>query len=111
MKFFLVSFAVLFSVSTANAGYAQPNSVVIQVRIDQSGMGLMFFDKPLIGSPSCIVPAYNNALAFNTNTAGGKAIFALALSAKAAGTPLSVAVGTNTCGVYGSAVEDWYYGH
>src|SRR3569833_575122 len=50
---------------------------VVQVRVDQTGNGMVFFEQPVSGSPpSCVIGAYNNALAFNTNTAGGRAILA-----------------------------------
>lgn len=70
------------------------------------------FAQNISGTPAtCRHPsAYNNALAFDANTPGGKAILAIALSAKATGAPVS-ANGNGTCAVYGGAhVEDWDYG-
>ena len=82
---------------------------VVAVRVDQTGNGMVMFDQPIGGTPpSCAISAYNNALAFNTNTAGGKAILALALSAKATGSVIS-AYGLGTCSIFGVA-EDWDYG-
>jgi len=70
---------------------------------------MVIFDQPVGGSPpGCVIPAYNNALAFSGTA--GKQIMALALLAKASGTPLSVVYGTGTCNSYGSYVEDWAYG-
>ncbi len=83
---------------------------VIQVRMDSSGFGMVIFDRPVSGSPpTCVIDAYRNALAFNLNTAAGKGIMSLALSAKATETQLTV-YGLGTCGIYGYAVEDWNYG-
>jgi hypothetical protein len=83
---------------------------VIQIRLDNDGVGMVFFDKPITGgSPTCINSYYNNALSFNSNTAGGKGILSVALAAKA----MSVSVfayGTGFCKNYGDAhVEDMAY--
>jgi hypothetical protein len=92
------------------AGYVI-NAKVILVRADQSGLGMVVFDKLVNGSPACInAAAYTNALSFNSNTAGGKAIMTMALTAKATGATIE-AYGTGACGNYGGAhVEDWSYG-
>jgi hypothetical protein len=49
-----------------------------------------------------------SALAFNSD-AGGKAVLALALAAKAQDSPITV-IGLGTCSNFGSSVEDWDYG-
>ncbi|GFE83629.1 hypothetical protein GCM10011487_56290 [Steroidobacter agaridevorans] len=67
------------------------------------------FDRPVEGRASCTIDYYANALAFNTNEAGGKAILALVLAAEATGKPVR-AYGTGTCTTYGHSVEDWEYG-
>jgi hypothetical protein len=82
---------------------------VVKVRIDQSGKGFVYFDQNVVGSPSCIMPTYENAFAFDANTAGGKAIMARALAAKAMDDVISV-YGSGTCTVYGNWAEDWMYG-
>lgn len=82
---------------------------VVKVRIDQSGKGFVYFDQNVVGSPSCIMPTYENALAFDTNTAGGKAIMTRALAAKAMEDLITV-YGSGTCSIYGSWAEDWMYG-
>lgn len=83
---------------------------IIQIRVDRDGIGMIFFDKPVSGgSPACINPYYNNALAFNSNTAGGKSQLSVALAAKAMGISV-VAYGLGTCAIYGgSHVEDIDY--
>lgn len=87
------------------------SSRVLQVRVDQDGRGMVIFEQPVGGSPaSCVGSGYRNMLAFNANTAAGKAIMSLALSAKFSGA-LVTAYGTGTCDIYGGqAVEDWLSG-
>lgn len=83
---------------------------VVNVRIDQSGKGIVYFDQNLVGSPGCVVATYENGLAFDTSTAGGKAIMARALAAMATGDLVKV-TGTGTCAIYGNSwVEDWGIG-
>lgn len=86
-------------------------ALVTNIRVDRDGRAMVSFDKPVSSSPSCILAsAYPNALAIDTNTAGGKAALALALHVKATGKRLWV-YGTGACGIYGGAyVEDWEYG-
>ncbi len=109
MKMFVASIIGLFAAQTALAA-GSVTAHVINVRIDQSGKGIVFFDQNLAGSPTCIQPTYENALAFDTSTAGGRAIMARALAAKASGDLIKV-VGTGTCTIYGNAwAEDWLYG-
>jgi hypothetical protein len=82
---------------------------VTHVRVDRDGLGMILFDQNVVGTPaSCRVSAYVTALAFNSNTAGGKALLAAALTAKAMGEPV-IAYGTGTCTVYGNWVEDVDY--
>ena len=83
---------------------------VLGVRVDREGNGLVIFDRPVgAAPPGCVIAYYANALAFNANEVGGKAILALALSAKASGDPVT-AHGTGTCAIYGHSVEDWSTG-
>ena len=86
------------------------SGTVVSVRVDQTGHGMVFFSQA-VGSapPSCVISAYANALAFDANTAGGKAVLALALAAKATGAVIS-ASGLGTCAIFSSFVEDWDYG-
>jgi hypothetical protein len=84
---------------------------VVGVRVDKDGRGMVIFDQQVGGAPaSCRHSAYLNALSFDANTAGGRAIEATALTAKATGAPVN-AWGTGDCSIYGGAwVEDWSYG-
>jgi hypothetical protein len=84
---------------------------VVSVRVDIDGRGMVAFDRPVGNQPaSCRVGTYENALAFDANTPGGKAVLATALAAKATG-DLVAAYGTGNCNIYGgSYVEDWAYG-
>ena len=71
---------------------------------------MVVFDQVVGGSPAtCVNPSYRNALAFDTTTGGGKAIMALALTAKTTGVSV-VVYGSGICGIYGAYVEDWSYG-
>ena len=82
---------------------------VTQVRVDSDGRGVVFFSAAMGATPpGCVISAYNNAVAIDTNTAGGKAALATALSAKAQGYSVWV-YGLGTCAVYGSYVEDLNY--
>lgn len=103
----LFGFCISSQVFAGSIGYSK----VIQVRTDQGGLGMVVFDQLISGSPGCInATAYANAFSFNSNTAGGKAIMAMALTAKATGAIIAV-YGTGACGNYGGAhVEDWSYG-
>jgi hypothetical protein len=98
--------SLTFATSTF-AGAALSSAHVLAVRVDANGSGVIFFDQPFVGTPSsCAAPGYQSALAFNATT--GKAALALALSAKATGSPVEV-YGTGACGVYG-VIEDYSYG-
>lgn len=84
---------------------------VIQVRVDQSGLGMVIFDQNVVGAFAACRDSTNyfNALSFNVNNAGGKAILATALAAKASGTTIQ-AYGDGSCSNYGAYVENWSYG-
>ena len=106
-----VALSALFATLTFATGLVQANgsvyAKVTAVRIDASGMGMVFFDQQVTGSPSCVTGAYAYALAFSGS--GGKSVMALALWAKTTNTSISV-YGTGACNVYGGIVEDWFYG-
>lgn len=100
--------AVSLSVATSAFAFgALTIAHVTQVRVDANGTGIIFFDQPLVGVATCANAYYNNALAYNATT--GKGALALALSAKATGSPIEV-YGTGSCGVYPNTVEDFSYG-
>lgn len=109
---FLISALLGFCISSqVHAAGQVGGAKVIQVRIDQDGKGMVVFDQQVGGTPAtCVHSAYTNALSFNAATGGGKAIMAMALTAKATGVAVTV-YGNGTCGIYGGAhVEDWSYG-
>jgi hypothetical protein len=105
----LFVFALLLTNQALAAG-SVINAKVTDVRIDADGKGMVIFDQ-LLGAtpPSCAIPYYANALAFNASTAGGRAIMALALTAKATGAK-TIVYGSGACGHYGAYVEDWSTG-
>lgn len=89
------------------AGIAN-NAYVDHVRVDRTGLGYVQFASALSGSPIACGASYPNALSFDANSAGGKAVYALALTAKATGKRL-YAVGADACSQY-SQVESWGWG-
>ena len=111
MRYLILTVLSLCISSHAAAAGSIASAKVIQVRVDQDGRGMVVFDQPVGGTPAtCIHPAYANALSFNASTGGGRAIMAMALTAKSTGATLTV-YGTGSCGIYGGAhVEDWFYG-
>src|SRR5687767_6551079 len=104
----VLAMAMLVSQVVAAGGTVY--STVVAVRVDASGRGMVVFNDNMGGTPAgCRNASYYNALAFDASTHGGKAILALALSAKTTGIPVS-AIGNGTCHVYGGGhVEDWDY--
>jgi hypothetical protein len=103
------SLAICFSTCAFGAGTV--TAKVIEVRVDKSGKGIVTFAQPLAGqAASCRNPSYNQSLAFDANAAGGRAILALVLSAKATGETVT-ALSTGDCSIYNNNwVEDWDYG-
>ena len=91
-------------------GYGKANSFeVVQVRVDASGKGYIKFASALTVSPPSCGNSNPRSLAFNTNTKGGAAIMALALTAQATEKKIW-AIGTNTCSIYGT-VESYSWGY
>jgi len=86
------------------------SSTVQSVRVDFSGYGYVTFASAPAGNSSapCVASGYGHVLAFDTNTSGGKAVYALVLAAKlSSGTVY--AVGSGSCPIYG-IVESWLWG-
>ncbi len=109
MRSVLVMLGLLLSFNASAAGSV--SAKVLLVRIDRGGQGMIVFDQPIGGTPpTCVVPAYSNAFAFDANTAGGRAIMAMALAAKASGSQVD-AQGLGACPTYaGLYIEDISYG-
>jgi len=95
--------------STAIAeGYANHFKISF-VRVDKTGKGYIKFVSALINSPATCTTTFKNALAFDTNTPGGKAILSTALSVQARGATM-YARGTGKCTIYG-VMEDYNWGY
>ena len=108
----LTTFLVVLLLPTQSVavGFAK-HFKVDYVRVDKTGKGYIQFKSALIsynGAPASCTTTYVNALAFDTNTAGGQAILSAALSAQARDTTM-YATGTGKCGVYG-VMEDYNWG-
>jgi hypothetical protein len=111
MKRAFITLCLLWACPAAFSAGALYGTTVVGVRVDGNGKGVVFFSQPIAGTPpSCVISTYNNGLAFDATTDGGKAVLAWALSAKAAGTSVAYVFGTGACSVYTGSVEDWYYG-
>lgn len=109
----LFSLVVLFVLGVAPSARANGtvNNVLIQsLRVDFDGRGIVVFSAPLGGLPAaCTTAGYESALAFDTTSAAGKAVFSLLLAAKLSGARLDVR-GSGGCTVYGGVLEDWAWG-
>jgi hypothetical protein len=105
----LMSLATLLSISAHAAG-SLSTATIETVTVDSNGFGLVKFTQPIAGTPpsSCVIPGYASALAFDTNTAGGRSLLAVLLIAKASGSTLDVG-GKGACGVYPGQIEDLSY--
>jgi hypothetical protein len=79
--------------------------LVTAIRVDASGKGLVQFASAVVGVAACCTGAgtacSTNTLAFDTNTAGGKAILTVVTSAKLSAKKVQ-ATGAGTCSVYAS---------
>ncbi len=108
MKHFLAAVLSLGLAGEAIAVGSVSNAHVTQVRVEADGRGIVFFDQNLAGAGAACGQdnVYKNAMAFNMTT--GKALLAVALVAKSAGTTID-AYGSGACGVYGDYVEDFSY--
>ncbi len=108
---FLISTLVGLCFSSAVLANGSISAKVLEIRVDADGRGMVVFEQPVGGTPpSCVHQAYLNAFAFNASGSGGKAVMALAISAKTTGATISV-YGAGACGIYnGAHVEDWSYG-
>ncbi len=105
----LIACLFVFSGAVDAAGLAN-GYVVDYVRVDHTGLAYVNFTSALINTPaSCTEsPGFTKALAFDTNTAGGKSILSVVLTAKVTGKTI-YAVGTGLCENYG-IMENWSYG-
>ncbi len=106
----IMSFSVFGNDSSKNKAGATAAFAVEHVRVDRNGLGFVKFVDELTGTPaSCRTKPYKNMLSFDTNTAGGKAIYSMVLSAYLSGKNIT-AVGTGTCDDYNNLMESWGWG-
>jgi hypothetical protein len=104
----LIGLAVLIPI-WAKAGGALNGTTIVTVIVDFNGLGIVTFSQPIVGSPpSCVIPAYAAAMAFDTNTQGGRTMLAVLMSAKASGSTVDVG-GRGACTVYPGQLEDLYF--
>ena len=110
MKRLILCLIVTVASIQSNAEGMANSYEVEYVRVDTSGLAYVNFKSALINEPaSCTEkPGFTHALAFDTNTAGGKSILSVVLTAQASG-KLIYALGTGLCDNYG-VIEDWNYG-
>ncbi|WP_020413301.1 hypothetical protein [Microbulbifer variabilis] len=111
MRKFLIPVIAALYVSNAYS-LGSVSAKVEQIRVDGDGGAMIFFDKPLGGTPAACVDKtnYGNALAVDAATDGGKAVLSMVLTAKASGATVT-AYGHGVCGVYGgNVVEVWNHG-
>lgn len=108
-----ISFAILitpmFSTVHSGATFGTVTGKVVKIRIDASGKGMIFFDKPIGGgTPSCAISHYASALAIDASTDAGKAVLSLMTTAKVTESEV-IAHGFGRCETY-SVVEEWNHG-
>ena len=109
IKYYLIGVSLfMLQLPYAQGSGLAANFEVDSVRVDRNGRGFVAFTSPLIDSPATCGSDYPNLLAFNTNTAGGRSILAVALTAKASDKKMRVR-GTGYCQTYG-VIEDWNWG-
>lgn len=108
MKKILVFMILSIICSTSYAVGTAIGYTVQNVRVDKSGFGYIKFVQALQGSPATCISNHDFNLSFDTNTAGGKGVLSLALTAQATGKRIE-AWGTGTCNEYG-VVESWQRG-
>lgn len=100
----LIALSIFTTSALAFAGNVS-GAKVYAIRVDASGLGIVTFNISMTAPAGCINSAYANALAFNTNTAGGKAMLAAIIFARSKNTSV-YAYGTGACSLYAGAVED-----
>jgi len=103
--FLLVLLSVL-SQGVVAQGYANKFGVVY-VRADANGYGIVNFDSPLEDAPASCINGHPSHMSFDTNTAGGKALMSVLLTAYSSGKKIT-ARGTGACDEY-NVIESMKY--
>ena len=102
--FFAFSALALCAWSAIASAGAVATAKVTSVRVESTGLGTVFFDKAITGSPACVPAGSPSRMSFDAKTDGGRAILSIALSAKTSERAVS-ATGTNSCVQYPTTVE------
>ena len=103
--------AVVAVCGLATAASAGTLTGLVQlVRVDADGRGMVQFDTPLNAAAGCCSGSTcSTTLAFDTRTAGGKAVLTLLTSAKLSGKRVAV-TSAGTCTTYPGQAEDYSSG-
>jgi hypothetical protein len=105
-----LAFASLLATPASAADITQTEVdgvTLVAVRVDSNGRGLLYFPPDTSGGHGPCRASYNNhILAFDANTAGGRAILQLARAAHLYAMPVHI-VGTGSCDIYApDGIED-----
>ncbi|WP_338847316.1 hypothetical protein V8J88_01190 [Massilia sp. W12] len=107
MKSWMIAVLMSMACLQANAAAVIAAGEVTEVRVDASGNGFVVFSKDLNTPTAC--GTKQNALSFNVDSVGGRAVYAMVMQAKATGARIW-ATGTGDCLHYGNTIEAWKYG-
>lgn len=84
------------------------SSTVEDVRVDASGIGMIYFADEATNRPGCVHSQYTKALSFDARTEGGQLFYSIALAAKSSGA-LVTARGKETCIEFPNVVQSALY--
>ena len=98
--------ALFLAALSAAAQYTVYTGLVVTLRVDQNGHGLVQFDSK-VGGATCRAVDNRDYMAFDTNTEGGKSIYRMALAAQLAGKQVKFR-GADVCNTY-AGFEDVAY--
>ena len=105
---FKLSALALFAWSATVSAGSVSSAKITAVRVDSSGFGMMFFDKPLTTPAACVPAGAVSRMSFDTKSPGGQAMLSIALSAQVSGKTVTV-TGTKSCLQYTTSVESANY--
>ena len=104
----LILTTTLLTTSLAKASDTPAGTKVHYVRADASGRGVVMFTADINNQAVCSDVGYERRMAFDANTAGGRALLALFTSAKL-GNKDVLAYGSGGCSIYADVMEDLNY--